>query len=156
MRWPHYIKNAYSNAESFSHWEHFLKTTASLSNLRLFNLKRILLHLAGPRSGRKVLARSRCSPTNTTVKKRYMCYVSSSFPTRNKMSNWMVLFFNLCEDFHISPKTHSVCPVGVFCSRQMSKCTSIDWKDLKCVVVVRRRRPSSSSVPIEFPRKYIK
>jgi hypothetical protein len=26
-------KNAYSCAESFSHWERFLKTTASLSNL---------------------------------------------------------------------------------------------------------------------------
>ena len=26
-------KNAYSNAESFSHWELILKTTASLSNL---------------------------------------------------------------------------------------------------------------------------
>ncbi len=26
-------KNAYSRAESFSHWERFLKTTASLSNL---------------------------------------------------------------------------------------------------------------------------
>ena len=33
MRWPQYIKNAYSRAESFSHWERFLKTTASLSNL---------------------------------------------------------------------------------------------------------------------------
>jgi hypothetical protein len=28
-----YIKNAYSRAESFSHWERFLKITAPLSNL---------------------------------------------------------------------------------------------------------------------------
>jgi NADH:ubiquinone oxidoreductase subunit 2 (subunit N) len=55
--------------------------------LRLIYLKRTLFDLAGTKNGRKVLARSRCSPTNTTVKKRYMCYVSSSFPTRNKMSN---------------------------------------------------------------------
>jgi hypothetical protein len=33
VRRPQYIKNAYSRAESFSHWERFLKTTASLSNL---------------------------------------------------------------------------------------------------------------------------
>ncbi len=33
VRRPLYIKNAYSRAESFSHWERFLKTTASLSNL---------------------------------------------------------------------------------------------------------------------------
>ncbi len=33
MRWPQYIKNAYSRAESFSHWERFLKTPALLSNL---------------------------------------------------------------------------------------------------------------------------
>jgi hypothetical protein len=46
--------------------------------IRLFNLKRTLLHLAGPRNGQKVLARSRCSPTNMIVKKRYMCYVSST------------------------------------------------------------------------------
>ncbi len=32
---PHHIKNAYSRAESFSQWERFLKTTASLSNLFL-------------------------------------------------------------------------------------------------------------------------
>jgi hypothetical protein len=30
---PQYTKNAYSHAESFSHRERFLKTTASLSNL---------------------------------------------------------------------------------------------------------------------------
>ena len=33
MRWPQYIKIAYSHAESFRKWERFLKTTASLSNL---------------------------------------------------------------------------------------------------------------------------
>ena len=33
-------------------------------------------------------------------------------------------------------------------------CTSILWKDLKCVVV-RRRHRRRPSVPIEFPRKYI-
>ena len=59
----------------------------TVDNLRLTNLKRPVLHLAGPRDGRNVLARSRCSPTNTIVKKRYLCYVSSSFPTQNKMSN---------------------------------------------------------------------
>jgi hypothetical protein len=56
-------------------------------HLRLVNLKRRVLHLAGTKNGRKVLARSRCSPTNMTVKKRFMCYVSSIFLTRNKMSN---------------------------------------------------------------------
>ena len=30
---PQHIKNAYSRVESFSRWERFLKTTASLSNL---------------------------------------------------------------------------------------------------------------------------
>ena len=55
--------------------------------LRLINLKCRVFDLAGLRNGRKVLARSRCSPTNTIVKKRFLCYVSSSFPTQNKMSN---------------------------------------------------------------------
>ena len=69
--------------------------TCTIMYLRLINLKRTLLHLAGPRNGRKVLARSRCSPTNTTVKKRFMCYVSSSFPTRKH--SLRVGWRNMCE-----------------------------------------------------------
>ena len=64
-----------------------LRARRHLKDIRLFNLKRRVFDLAGLRNGRKDLARSRCSPTNTIVKKRFLCYVSSSFPTQNKMSN---------------------------------------------------------------------
>jgi hypothetical protein len=64
-----YIKNAYSRAESFSHWERFLKMTAPLSNLitpcflNLTDLVSVLSVLAasdpllyfGEKDGRKVI-----------------------------------------------------------------------------------------------------
>jgi hypothetical protein len=91
--------------------------------LRLIYLKRTLLHLAGPRNGRKVLARSRCPQPIRQSKKDIcvMCQVAFRHEIR-WATEWYYLFlpkFNLCEDFHISPKTNSVCPAQVFCSRQM-------------------------------------
>jgi hypothetical protein len=48
--------------------------------------------------------------------------------------------FNLCEDFHISPKTNSVCPVGVFVP---AKCKTRRFRlhSLICFPASRRRDP---------------
>ncbi len=73
----------------------------------------------------KFLARSRCSPTNTIVKKRYLCYVSVAFRQEIRWATeWYYLFlpkFNFCEDFHISPKTNSVCPLEFFVPAKCKK-----------------------------------
>ena len=92
VRQPQYIKYAYSCAESFSHWEHFLKTTASLSNsippcfYNPANFIGVLTPMAGVglfRVGLKVLIPTRCHARNQASRRIlfrsiYICYERSS------------------------------------------------------------------------------
>ena len=92
VRRPQYIKNAYSCAESFSHWERFLKTTASLSNsippcfYNPANFIGVLTPMAGVglfRVGLKVLIPTRCHARNQASRRIlfrsiYICYERSS------------------------------------------------------------------------------